>query len=374
MKNNRFYTKALANIIYSLTVSFIIEVFLLINTEKIASFLAETQGSNKVLEAVIQKQTLVLLLFVFLGIGIFVLVFWFLFRSSLTNMDHIVKATREISEGNLSLNIEVFDDDEFSDIANNLNDMLYRLNELMEKERESEKSKNELMTNIAHDLRTPLTSIIGYLELLLKNKNLSEEQKHSFAEIAYHKAKRLQDLIEELFHLSKLSYGKLAMKVDTYDLVRLLTQLMDEFYPNFEKNHLAFSLESNEDSILLNGDANLIFRLFDNLINNAIKYGVDGKRIDVRIEKNGKIVQVFVTNYGKVIPEEELPFLFEKFYRVEQSRSRETGGTGLGLAIVSDIVSMHGGSVEVKSDLSGTSFIVSLRTDFDINKEKFEYA
>lgn len=374
MKNNRFYTKALANIIYSLTISFIIEVFLLINIDKIASFLAETQGSNKVLEAVIQKQTLVLLLFVFLGIIIFVLVFWFLFRPSLKNIDDIVKASREISEGNLNLNIEVSDDDEFSDIANNLNDMLYRLNELMEKERESEKSKNELMTNIAHDLRTPLTSIIGYLELLLKNTDLSDEQKHSFTEIAYHKAKRLQDLIEDLFDLSKLSYGKLAMKVDTYDLVRLLTQLMDEFYPNFEKHHLGFSLESNEESILLKGDANLIFRLFDNLINNAIKYGADGKRIDVKIEKAGKVVQIFVTNYGKVIPEEDLPLIFDKFYRVEQSRSRATGGTGLGLAIVSDIVAMHGGNIEVKSDLSGTSFIVSLRTDFDINKEKFEYA
>ena len=111
--------------------------------------------------------------------------------------------------------------------------------------------------------------------------------------------------------------------------------------------------------------------MFDNLINNAIKYGSDGKRVLVGIHATDTVVTVSVTNYGYVIPAAELPLIFDKFYRVEQSRSTNTGGTGLGLAIVKNIVDMHGGSVEVASDLRGTVFTVKLKVDFDVNRENF---
>ena len=117
---------------------------------------------------------------------------------------------------------------------------------------------------------------------------------------------------------------------------------------------------------------NLLARLFDNLINNAIKYGADGKRVLVQIHAEEEVVTVSVTNYGYVIPADELPLLFNKFYRVEQSRSTNTGGTGLGLAIAKNIVDMHGGTIQVTSDLNGTVFTVRLRTNFDINRENFQ--
>ena len=122
---------------------------------------------------------------------------------------------------------------------------------------------------------------------------------------------------------------------------------------------------------MITADGNLLARLFDNLINNAIKYGADGKRVEVKVQTEGEIVTVFVTNYGYVIPAGELPLIFNKFYRVEQSRSSSTGGTGLGLAIVKNIVDMHGGSISVASDMNGTVFTVKLRVNFDISKENF---
>ncbi len=122
---------------------------------------------------------------------------------------------------------------------------------------------------------------------------------------------------------------------------------------------------------MIKADGNLLARLFDNLINNAIKYGAEGKKILVRLHATEAVVTVSVINYGYVIPKEELPLLFEKFYRVEQSRSTNTGGTGLGLAIAKNIVDMHGGTINVSSDLKGTVFTVKLKVNFDINRENF---
>lgn len=122
----------------------------------------------------------------------------------------------------------------------------------------------------------------------------------------------------------------------------------------------------------ITADGALLARLFDNLIGNAIKYGADGKRVLVQIRAEEEVVSVSVTNYGFVIPAEELPLIFNKFYRVEQSRSSSTGGTGLGLAIAKEIVEMHGGSIGVSSDLNGTVFTVKLQVHFDINKEHFD--
>ena len=146
---------------------------------------------------------------------------------------------------------------------------------------------------------------------------------------------------------------------------------MEEFYPSFADKDLTYELKSNVPSRIITADGNLLARLFDNLINNAIKYGAEGKKVLVQILAKDDIVTVSVTNYGYVIPPEELPLIFNKFYRVEQSRSSKTGGTGLGLAIAKNIVDMHGGTISVTSDLNGTVFTVKLKVDFDVNKENF---
>ena len=350
--------KVTAHLIYSAVITAAIEAALIFLLSDTAKQLAEYR--------------MVLLLFVLSGIVIFAIVFWLFQKKSYDYIDKITDAVRRISSGDLTTHLDIEDDNEFSEIAMNLNTMTGDIKRLMAKERESEKSKNELITNVAHDLRTPLTSIIGYLELLSLKKDLSDDIRNQYIGVAYSKSKRLEKLIEDLFGFTKLNYGKIAMKVGQVDIVKLLSQLMDEFYPNFMEKNLQWSLTSNVSSCDISADGNLLARLFDNLINNAIKYGADGKRIDVKIDAQPETVTVSVINYGKVIPAEELPHIFDKFYRVEQSRNNSTGGTGLGLAIAKNIVDMHDGQIHAESDLNGTRFIVTLKVHFDENREHFE--
>ena len=322
-------------------------------------------------QAIEKQHTAVVLLYLILGILLFSVTFMILQEPYIRYISRISEAVQNISEGDLNTVIDVIGDDEFSSMAANLNHMTADIKKLMEKERESERTKNELITNVAHDLRTPLTSIIGYLELLAGNQQVPADMQHKYIEIAYGKSRRLQKLIEDLFGFTKLNCGKIAMHVGQIDIVKLLGQLVEEAYPNFVEKGLSYDLQSNVPAKIINADGNLLARLFDNLIGNAIKYGADGKRVLVKIHAEGETVTVSVTNYGYVIPADELPLIFNKFYRVEQSRSSSTGGTGLGLAIAKEIVDMHGGTISVASDLNGTVFTVKLQVDFDVDKENF---
>lgn len=369
--NRRYHTRVIANIFYSTLVSVLIELFLVTNVSLVSGYL-EQEGKTNVFTAMITGgDVVIILLYVIIGIAVFTVSFLLLQEKSLKYISRISDAMQNISEGDLNTSVEVEGDDEFSTMAANLNKMVEDLKNLMDREREAERTKNELITNVAHDLRTPLTSIIGYLELLSGPTELPEEVKNKYINIAYVKTKRLEKLIEDLFGFTKLNYGKMSMHVASVDVVKLLSQLLEEFYPNFVDKNLSYEFQSNVPARVIMADGNLLARLFDNLINNAIKYGADGKRVLVKLNADDEIVTVQVINYGYVIPADELPLIFNKFYRVEQSRSTNTGGTGLGLAISKNIVDMHGGTIDVASDLSGTVFTVKLQVHFDINKENF---
>ena len=368
----RFRTRVIVNILYSALVSCLVEVFLVTNLGMLARYARESQWNNALMGLIYDSDTVIVLGYVMLGIMVFSVTFLLLQERSMAYIGKISDAVRDISEGDLNTTIEVVGDDEFSAMAANLNKMVEEIRQLMDKEREAERTKNELITNVAHDLRTPLTSIIGYLEILSgKSAPLTPEMQTKYIDIAYSKSKRLEKLIEDLFGFTKLNYGRISMRVTKVDIIKLLGQLLEESYPNFSNKGLSYELQSNVPAKVILADGNLLARLFDNLINNAIKYGAEGKRILVKVHAAAETVQVSVTNYGYVIPPEELPLIFDKFYRVEQSRSTHTGGTGLGLAIVKNIVDMHGGDITVKSDLNGTVFTVTLKVDFDIERENF---
>lgn len=369
--NRRFRTRVITNIFYSAVVTVLIEVFLVTNVSLIATYMDNAGIDNFFISILVSFDVVVILMYVLFGILVFTVTFMILQEKSLRYITKISDAMQNISEGDLNVTVEVEGDDEFSSMAANLNKMVEDLKELMDKERESERTKNELITNVAHDLRTPLTSIIGYLELLSGDVKLEPEIQKKYINIAYVKTKRLEKLIEDLFGFTKMNYGNLSMHVGQVDVVKLLSQLLEEFYPSFVDKNLSYELQSNVPVKVITADGNLLARLFDNLINNAIKYGADGKRIMVKLHADDEIVTVSVINYGYVIPADELPLIFNKFYRVEQSRSTNTGGTGLGLAISKNIVDMHGGTITVTSDLSGTVFTVKLKVNFDVNKENF---
>ena len=369
--SRRYHTRVVTNILYSAVISCLVEIFLVTNVSMIARYMEESGRMNRLLQAVLDYHVAVVLVYVVSGLVLFAVTFMILQEPYIRYISNISDAVQSISEGNLNTTIDVIGDDEFSSMAANLNKMVEDIRELMDKERESERTKNELITNVAHDLRTPLTSIIGYLELLAGNSQIPAQMQHKYIEIAYGKARRLEKLIEDLFGFTKLNYGKISMHVAQVDVVKLLGQLLEEAYPNFVEKNLSYDLQSNIPAKIITADGNLLARLFDNLIGNAIKYGADGKRVLVKIHGDDDVVTVSVTNYGYVIPPDELPLIFNKFYRVEQSRSSSTGGTGLGLAIAKEIVDMHGGTIQVASDLNGTVFTVKLQVHFDINKENF---
>ncbi|MCC8026375.1 MAG: HAMP domain-containing histidine kinase [Clostridium sp.] len=369
--SRRYHTRVITNIIYSAIITCLVEIFLVTNVSMIARYLEDSGRMDRLVQAVLQYHTAVVLMYVIFGLILFSVTFMILQEPYIRYISHISDAVQSISEGNLNTSIDIIGDDEFSSMASNLNKMVEDIRELMDKEREAERTKNELITNVAHDLRTPLTSIIGYLELLAGNTRIEPEMQHKYIEIAYGKARRLEKLIEDLFGFTKLNYGKISMHVAQLDVVKLLSQLLEEAYPNFVDKNLSYDFQSNVPAKVITADGNLLARLFDNLIGNAIKYGADGKRVVVKLHGGEDVVTVSVTNFGYVIPPEELPLIFNKFYRVEQSRSTHTGGTGLGLAIVKEIVDMHGGTIDVTSDLNGTVFTVKLQVHFDINKENF---
>ena len=374
MKSNtskKYHTRVVTNILFSTVITCLIEVFLVANLSMLADYALNEGSGNMLLVLIAGSNAAIVLVYVLTGILIFAVSFLILQEKSICYIGRISDAMENISQGDLNTTVEVVGDDEFSGMAENLNKMVAEIKDLMDKEREAERTKNELITNVAHDLRTPLTSIIGYLELLSAKQGMPAEMQYKYIDIAYTKAKRLEKLIEDLFGFTKLNYGKISMNVGKVDIVKLLSQLLEESYPSFVDKNLSYELQSNVPAKVISADGNLLARLFDNLIGNAIKYGADGKRVLVKVTADDEVVTVQVINYGYAIPADELPFIFNKFYRVEHSRSTNTGGTGLGLAIAKNIVDMHGGTIDVSSGAEGTVFSVRLQVDFDVNRENF---
>ena len=254
-------------------------------------------------------------------------------------------------------------DDEIGEIVSQVNHMSDEIDRLMNSEREALQANKDMIACVAHDLRTPLTSIIGYLQLATDTKKYTLEERQKYACIAMRKANRMQGLIEELFNYTKLMSGEISLHRSSIDIVKLVEQMAEEFYPLFMENNLEYSLKQNVYSLVMEVDGELIARAVSNLISNAVKYGKDGKTVYIEIEKYEKELQIRVTNFGLIIPEESLEHIFDKFYRVEHSRSSQTGGTGLGLNIAQEIAILHGGKITVKSGIKGTCFTIALPID-----------
>lgn len=370
-----FQRKVFSSLLYSLLLTLTVEFFVAKNLLAVADYEVQSGSHAALFRPIADFRLLTLLALLGGGILFFCLVFWFLQRKSFSYIAALSEVMRNMAGGDLRATVHIEGDDEFSEMGENLNRLGEELRSLMEREREAEKSKSELVTNIAHDLRTPLTSIVGYLDILRsKRDSLDAGTAAHYTDIAYEKSKKLEKLINELFGFTKLSGGELVMHVSSLDLVQLLAQLLEEFYPSFVNAGLHYELIADRESLGIEGDPELLARVFENLIGNAIKYGAEGKQLRVYLVTEENFVTVRVVNYGKLIPAEELPHVFDRFYRVEQSRNAKTGGTGLGLTIAKNIVEMHRGEITVTSDWSGTAFVVRLPRNLDFTKENFANA
>lgn len=225
--------------------------------------------------------------------------------------------------------------------------------------RENEQKKDELIVYLAHDIKTPLTSMIGYLSLLSEIKDMPQEQRNRYIDIALDKSYRLEDLINELFDVARFNSEKIVLEKEEINLNLMLEQIADDFYPTLKEMNKKINFTSDEKTILY-ADPDKLTRVFNNLIKNAVNYSKENTDIDISILNKENQATVKITNKGKQIPKEKLDKIFEKFYRLDSSRTSKTGGSGLGLAIAKEIVELHGGRIYAESDMKETTFSVIL--------------
>lgn len=247
---------------------------------------------------------------------------------------------------------------EIQELERNIESMRERQNKLMKQEEQAQQARNDLITNVSHDLRTPLTSILGYLSYIHEDRYRDEIELRYYTELVYGKARHLHKLIDDLFSYTRLDSVEYQLKKDELDVIELLSQLVAEYDGQATERNMQIVEHFEAKKLIISGDGNQIMRLFENLFSNALRYGEGNKQIDVSAKQEENMAVVRVTNYGQEISEIDLPYLFERFYKADKNRT--TTGTGLGLAIAKSIVEKHGGIVTAESKNRKTSFIVKL--------------
>ncbi len=307
--------------------------------------------------------------FLLLFIPLAIMFFYLLTKPYSTYFNEISSGIHYLARGDFKHKVHIQSNDEFRDIAQDINLASEKLKEAIQRGDFSESSKDQLVVNLAHDLRTPLTSVLGYLDLILKDEDLTKEQVRHFLTIAYTKSQRLERLIDELFEITKMNYGMLPVEKKRINLTNLLNQLKEELYPILKENHLIARMNSTAH-LPIYGDGDLIARVLENLMINAIRYGYDGQYVDINGFVDSDEVVVQVVNYGYSIPTDEIPHLFNAFYTGDKARTSQENGTGLGLFIAKNIVEQHNGTISADSSLISTIFEIRLPHENVPNDEK----
>lgn len=250
--------------------------------------------------------------------------------------------------------------EELHDIQNELNLAREQALRNIDAAQEAVQRKNDLIMYLAHDLKTPLASVIGYLTLLRDEGQISEELRQKYLAISLDKAERLEDLINEFFEIARFNLSTITLQYSRINLTRLLEQLVYEFKPMMREKNLSCRLNIAGGEVMLRCDADKMQRVFDNLLRNAVNYSFANTEIRISVAGRGGWLRIRVANQGDTIPEEKLGRIFEQFYRLDAARSAQNGGAGLGLAIAKQIVELHGGTITAASKQETTEFVVSL--------------
>lgn len=286
-----------------------------------------------------------MLLFVIaLCAGVLVITIYFI-RKPLRYVETLVAASQQLArEPNRPIELPEL----LAPVADRLNAARQELLRSEAAAREAEQRKNDLIVYLAHDLKTPLTSVIGYLTLLRDEPQISPELRARYTGIALDKAERLEDLINEFFEITRFNLSHLSLELTTINLTRMLEQTCSEFEPAFAEKGLTVSL-SLPPRLECECDPNKLARVFDNLLRNAMNYSYSNTEISITLSVEGERAEIVFVNRGDTIPAPQLERLFEQFYRLDSARMSRTGGSGLGLAIAKEIVELHGGSISAQS-------------------------
>ncbi len=240
-----------------------------------------------------------------------------------------------------------------------LNEVRQKLKQRAEAAKREEQRKNDLVVYLAHDIRTPLTSVIGYLSLLDEAPDMPAEQRAKYTRITLDKANRLEKLINEFFEITRYNSLQSKLEKEPIDLYYMLVQLTDEFYPILNERGNTAVLEA-EETLSVGGDSTKLARVFNNILKNAAAYSDPGTPILITAKKVGASVLISFQNQGPTIPAGKLSAIFEKFFRLDEARASDTGGSGLGLSIAKEIVTLHGGTIQAQSNERRTTFTVKL--------------
>lgn len=295
----------------------------------------------------------------------FILIILFVVNKWVEYLNYMTAKLSRISEIQYVDYLEIKGKDEFSELAHSINIMSKRLKDNYEREKKIEKEKNELIISVSHDLKTPLTSIIGYLELLKheKEKNKCDKMNGEYLDIVYEKSIDLKKLIEELFEYTKISNNYISLEKVRFNIAILINQILGEETLFFKEKNIDIKFESESNEIYCEIDIKKMTRVIENIIKNAQKYSFANTIFKVNIRENNKEVLVLFENIGEHMEKEELELIFEKMYRLDKSRSSENEGSGLGLAIAKRLVELHNGKLWAECDGNTISFIVSLPKD-----------
>ncbi|MBL4931790.1 HAMP domain-containing sensor histidine kinase [Clostridium paridis] len=287
------------------------------------------------------------------AIGTFILFFLLLSNRHIKYIRYMAKEIKAIASGNLGQQLEVKGKDELAELCVNINFMSKELKDKFEYERELEKNKAELITNISHDLRTPLTPIIAYLDILKSEKFTTKEELNEYLNSSFNLSIKLKTLIDELFEYTKLSNREINLELVKVNICPIINQIIGEYSPMLENKGLKVIPRSFDEEIFVNIDIEKIVRVFENILSNAEKYSFKPSDILINLEKDKDNIIVSISNKGEHLNQDELNKIFEKFYRVDVSRSNKIQGSGLGLAISKKIVELHGGEMwaECKRDI-----------------------
>lgn len=298
------------------------------------------------MELIIMISVLLIYLCVFL-----IYLNWFVryFAEINRGMDHLIQE----NAADVSLSAELLP------VERKLNTIKHTIEKQKAEILEEEQQKNDLIMYLAHDLKTPLASVIGYLNLLHDEELVTEELRQKYLAIALGKAERLEDLINEFFEISRFNLTHITLQYSRINLTRLLEQLVYEFKPMLDEKNLTCTLDM-EDNKMLRCDADKIQRVFDNLLRNAVLYSFRDTEIRINVICRADSYIICFINHGDTIPREKLDRIFEQFYRLDVSRGTQNGGAGLGLAIAKQIVELHNGTLTANSENEQIAFTVTL--------------